>query len=67
LSLSAIADHYSLSARERRVVEYVIRGHSNQAIARHMNVGVDTIKKHLTSIFVKLGVDSRTQLVSLVG
>lgn len=67
LSLNAIADHYSLSARERRVVEYVIRGHSNQAIARQMNVGVDTVKKHLTSIFVKLGVDSRTQLVSLVG
>lgn len=67
LSLSAIADHYSPSARERRVVEYVIRGHSNQAIARQMNVGVDTVKKHLTSIFGKLGVDSRTQLVSLVG
>jgi DNA-binding CsgD family transcriptional regulator len=67
LSLTAIADHYGLSSKERRVVEYVIRGHSNQAIAMQLNVGTDTVKKHLTSIFTKLGVDSRTQLVSLVG
>jgi DNA-binding NarL/FixJ family response regulator len=48
-------------------VEYVIRGHSNQAIAAQMNVSTDTVKKHLTNIFDKLGVDSRTQLVSLIG
>lgn len=64
--LGAIAHHYRLSPRELRVVECVIRGHSNQAIAALMNVGTDTVKKHLTSIFAKLGVDSRTQLVGLV-
>jgi DNA-binding CsgD family transcriptional regulator len=67
LELSAIAQHYRLSPRELRVVEYVIRGHSNQVIARLMSVGTDTVKKHLTSVFDKLGVESRTQLVSLVG
>jgi ATP/maltotriose-dependent transcriptional regulator MalT len=67
LALSAIAQHYGLSTRERRVVEFVIRGHSNQSIATEMHVSEDTVKKHLTSIFDKLGVDSRTQLVSLVG
>ncbi len=67
LALAAIADHYRLSGRERRVVELVIRGHSNQSIAAQMRVTTDTVKKHLTSIFDKLGVDSRTQLVSLVG
>lgn len=66
LELSAIAQHYRLSPRELRVVEYVMRGHSNQSIAGLMQVSTDTVKKHLTSIFNKLGVDSRTQLVSLV-
>ena len=67
LALSAIAQHYRLSTRERRVVEFVIRGHSNQSIAGQLRVSEDTVKKHLTSIFDKLGVESRTQLVSLVG
>ena len=67
LALAAIAKHYGLSSRERRVVEFVIRGHANQSIATLMNVSTETVKKHLTSIFDKLGVDSRTQLVSLVG
>jgi ATP/maltotriose-dependent transcriptional regulator MalT len=67
LALTAIAHHYRLSARERRVVEFVIRGYSNQSIAAQMNVSTDTVKKHLTSVFDKLGVESRTQLVSLVG
>jgi DNA-binding CsgD family transcriptional regulator len=67
LALSAIAQHYGLSSRERRVVEYVIRGHSNQAIATQMAVSPETVKKHLTSVFDKLGVQSRTQLVSFVG
>lgn len=67
LALAAIAQHFRLSSRELRVVEFVIRGHSNQSIATQLNVGTDTVKKHLTSIFDKLGVESRTQLVSLVG
>lgn len=67
LALAAIADHYRLSTRERRVVEFVIRGHSNQSIAALMHVSPDTVKKHLTNIFDKLGVESRTQLVSMVG
>ena len=66
LELSAIAQHYRLSARELRVVQYVIRGLSNQAIASLMDVRIDTVKKHLTSVFGKLGVTSRTQLISLV-
>jgi DNA-binding CsgD family transcriptional regulator len=67
LSLAAIADYYQLSTRERRVVEYTVRGLSNQDIAKQMSVSTDTVKKHLTSIFGKVGVDSRTQLVGLFG
>ena len=67
LELSVIAHHYRLTPKEHRVVEHVLRGLSNRAIAKVMNVSVETVKKHLTSVFAKLGVDSRTQLVSLVG
>ena len=66
LELTAIAHHYRLSPRELNVVEHVIRGHSNQTIADLMKISTDTVKKHLTSVFDKLGVDSRAQLMSLV-
>ncbi|MEO5739625.1 MAG: helix-turn-helix transcriptional regulator [Vicinamibacterales bacterium] len=66
LELKAIAAHYRLSARELQVVEYVIRGHSNRTIAELMTLTTDTVKKHLTRVFDKIGVDSRTQLMSLV-
>lgn len=66
LELMSIAKHYRLSPREAQVVSYVVRGHSNQTIAQLLGVTDDTIKKHLTRVFDKVGVDSRTQLMSLV-
>ncbi|MEP7292056.1 MAG: LuxR C-terminal-related transcriptional regulator [Chloroflexota bacterium] len=50
-----------LSPREREILALVARGLPNQAIADHLVVGVNTIKKHLTHIYKKLGVTSRTQ------
>jgi DNA-binding CsgD family transcriptional regulator len=66
LELRSIAQHYRLSPRELQVVSHVLRGHSNQTIADLLGVTNDTIKKHLTRVFDKIGVDSRTQLMSLV-
>lgn len=66
LELPAIAAHYRLTRRELEVVEGVLRGHSNQTIADFMKVTQYTVKKHLTRVFDKVGVDSRTQLMSLI-
>jgi DNA-binding CsgD family transcriptional regulator len=66
LELMSIAQHYRLSRREVQVVSHVLRGHSNQTIADLLGVTNDTVKKHLTRVFDKIGVDSRTQLMSLV-
>jgi DNA-binding CsgD family transcriptional regulator len=66
LELMSIAQHYRLSPREVQVVSYVLRGYSNQTIADSLGVTNDTVKKHLTRVFDKVGVDSRTQLMSLV-
>jgi DNA-binding CsgD family transcriptional regulator len=66
LELSAIAAHYRLTRRELEVVQYVLRGHSNQTIAQLMRITPYTVKKQLTRVFDKVGVDSRAQLMSLV-
>ena len=50
-----------LSPREREVMLLVAAGYSNQQIAAQLFVDISTVKKHLTHIYDKLGVNSRTQ------
>jgi LuxR family maltose regulon positive regulatory protein len=53
-----------LSERELEVLRLIVAGKSNREISGQLFVTVDTVKKHLTHIFVKLGVRSRTQAVA---
>lgn len=54
----------SLTARETQVVELLRLGRSNKEIARELGIMEDTVKKHLQSVFAKLGVHRRA-LVAL--
>jgi DNA-binding CsgD family transcriptional regulator len=56
----------TLSAREIAVARMIAQGASNAAIAESIGISVKTIEKHVTSIFFKLGVSKRTQLVALL-
>jgi DNA-binding CsgD family transcriptional regulator len=60
----AFRDRYSLSRREIQVVELVLRGYRNSHIAATLGITPATAKKHLSRIFEKVGVDSRSQLAS---
>ncbi|HMF98025.1 MAG TPA: helix-turn-helix transcriptional regulator [Vicinamibacterales bacterium] len=62
--ISAFRDRYRLSRRETQVAELVLRGHRNSHIAAALGIAPATIKKHLSSIFDKVGVTSRAQLAS---
>jgi DNA-binding NarL/FixJ family response regulator/class 3 adenylate cyclase len=44
-----------LTPREREVLELMAEGRSNQAISERMYVTMRAVEKHVTSIFVKLG------------
>jgi len=59
----AFRRRYRLSAREAQVAELVLRGLSNQDIARTLGMAPATVKKHLSRTFDKVGVDSRAQLI----
>ncbi|MFL9906307.1 LuxR C-terminal-related transcriptional regulator [Paraburkholderia sp. RL17-337-BIB-A] len=56
----------SLSSREREIVDLIARGLSNKEIANTLGIGAETVKSHVKSIFMKLGVDRRTQAVARV-
>ena len=54
-----------LSARELEVLTLIAAGHSNEAIASKLIISVKTAKRHISNIYGKLGVKSRTQAVAL--
>ena len=52
-----------ISKREYEVLELMAKGLSNQEIADHLFVSLNTIKTHSTNLFVKLDAKRRTQAV----
>jgi DNA-binding NarL/FixJ family response regulator len=55
----------ALSARELEVLSLVAQGLSNQQVAYELGLSVRTIEAHLTHIYNKLGVGSRTEAALL--
>jgi NarL family two-component system response regulator YdfI len=47
------------------VLRYVARGERSKEIAVRMGVSLRTVGAHLTSIYAKLGVDSRAAAVAV--
>ena len=60
----AFARRYRLSRREAEIAELILRGYRNPEIAAELGIKLTTTKRHLTRIFDKIGVDSRTRLIS---
>ena len=56
-----------LTARERRVARMAAAGATNREIADELFVTLRTVEVHLTRVYRKLGLSSRTQLCSVLG
>jgi DNA-binding CsgD family transcriptional regulator len=57
-----IVEAYGLTARERDVLQRVVRGLSTKQIAAELVVTPNTVQDHLKSIFEKTGVRRRSEL-----
>ena len=53
----------SLTVREQDVLRLLAGGHTNKEIADELYVGMETVKSHVGSVLLKLGVHNRTQAV----
>jgi DNA-binding NarL/FixJ family response regulator/tetratricopeptide (TPR) repeat protein len=56
----------ALSAREREVAKLVAQGNSNRQIAAALFISEKTVERHMSNIFGKLGISSRTSLATQV-
>jgi DNA-binding NarL/FixJ family response regulator len=56
----------SLTPRELEVMEYLVRGYTNRQIAEALTLSVRTVEGHRASIYGKLGVKNRLELVEFV-
>jgi LuxR family maltose regulon positive regulatory protein len=52
-----------LSERELQVLQLLAQGRSNQEIAQALVIALDTVKRHVSHIFAKLGAANRVQAV----
>lgn len=76
--LEPLADHYLLRAqplshglpltdRERVVAELFASGMSNKAVARTLDIAPATVRNHLSRIYDRLGIHSKSELIRLLG
>jgi DNA-binding CsgD family transcriptional regulator len=62
--LTLVCRAYGLTARERELVALVADGLDTREVAQRMFISVYTVKDHLKSVFGKLGIRSRRELVT---
>ena len=58
---SAADDETSLTPRQADVLALLAQGYSNKGIAAKLQLGLRTVESHVSTVFAKLGVTSRTE------
>jgi len=64
-SISRNQRHDSISKKEREIIVLISQGCRNREIAEKLSISEQTVKAHLSRIFRKTNVTSRSQLVPL--
>ncbi|MEG0323397.1 MAG: helix-turn-helix transcriptional regulator, partial [Raoultibacter sp.] len=62
-----LAEEHGLTARENEILLLVVRGRHLSQIAAELNISNNTVKTHTRHIYAKLAVNSRKELMALLG
>jgi ligand-binding sensor domain-containing protein/DNA-binding CsgD family transcriptional regulator len=66
LDIEFIYSRYSISKREKEILQLLLQGKSNNDIGASLFIAESTVKKHVHSIYQKLGVKNRLQIINLL-
>lgn len=61
-----LAYRYRLTERESEVFRYLAQGHTRASIAKRLYVSENTVREHVKSIYKKLHIHSKQQLIDMV-
>lgn len=64
-ALTGLGARPKLSSRQREILQSIARGLTNDEIGRQFGIAGETVKKHLSILFAKLGVANRTEATAL--
>ena len=53
----------NLSARQKQVLNFLVKGASNPEIAAQLNISPSTVKNHVQNIMAKLMVNNRSEMI----
>ena len=56
-------EHDRLTSRETEILDLAVTGMNTTQIAHHLSVSTHTVRSHFKNIYLKLGVNSRTEAV----
>lgn len=66
LTFEDVAKQYTLTSREKELLQYVYQGKSSPEIAKLLNISGNTVKRHLSNMYIKLGINSRIELIHMI-
>jgi DNA-binding CsgD family transcriptional regulator len=59
-----LKDRFHITKRETEIIEYILLGFTNRLIASELDIAERTVKSHITSIYGKLEVSNKVQLMN---
>jgi two-component system nitrate/nitrite response regulator NarL len=62
---AAITKHWDLTPRQKQVIAAIAAGKTNKEIGQEMKIAVNTVKRHLTDIFDRVGASNRAELIAM--
>lgn len=61
---SGTIEKYALTTREKEILDGLVKGYSYKKISNSLNIGFETVKKHIRNIYEKLHVHNQTEAVA---
>jgi DNA-binding NarL/FixJ family response regulator len=66
INLKSFKERFELTKRQMEILKLLGKGYSNKKIADELYIAEDTVKGHLKHIMKRLGVNTRTEILSML-